>query len=199
MTIRWERLARETVFEGRVLELRRDRIRLVADGRESESVYDVVHHRGAAAVVALFEDDTVALLRQFRYPVEETIWEIPAGTLSPGESFRDCAERELEEETGHRAGRWRRLARFFTTPGFCDEVMEIWLAEDLKDGQTRHDEDEHIEVVRVPFAQAVEPVDGVLALANFQRRTSSKGIEERFCHDLRTFLGPSPAGPDPYP
>ena len=74
MTIRWERLARETVFEGRVLELRRDRIRLVADGRESESVYDVVHHRGAAAVVALFEDDTVALLRQFRYPVEETIW-----------------------------------------------------------------------------------------------------------------------------
>ena len=156
MTVRWERLARETVFEGRVVELRRDRIRLFADGRERESVHDVVHHRGAAAVVALFEDDTVALLRQFRYPVEETIWEIPAGTLSPGESFRACAERELEEETGHRAGRWRKLARFFTTPGFCDEVMEIWLAEGLEDGETRYDEDEHIEVVRVPFSRAIE-------------------------------------------
>jgi ADP-ribose pyrophosphatase len=156
VTVRWERLSRETVFEGRVVELRRDRIRLVADGREKESVYDVVHHRGSAAEVALFEDDTVALIRQFRYPVEETIWEIPAGTLSPGETFRACAERELEEETGHRAGRWHRLARFFTTPGFCDEIMEIWLAEGLEDGETRYDEDEHIEVVRVPFSQAVE-------------------------------------------
>lgn len=156
MTVRWERLARETVFQGRVVDVRRDRIRLVADGRERESVYEVVHHRGAAAVVALFEDDTVALLRQFRYPVGETIWEIPAGTLSPGEDFRACAERELEEETGQRAERWRRLARFFTTPGFCDEVMEIWLAEGLVEGRTRYDEDEHIEVVRVPFSRALE-------------------------------------------
>lgn len=163
MSLHWERLSRETVFEGRVVEVRRDRIRLVVDGEEREVDYDVVHHRGAAAVVALFEDDSVALIRQFRYPVEETIWEIPAGTLAPGETFRVCAERELEEETGHRATRWRKLAGFFTTPGFCDEIMEIWLAEGLEDGETRTEEDEHIEVVRVPFSQAIEwAVTGVI-------------------------------------
>lgn len=153
---RFERLERETVFRGRVVELRRDRVRIAADGGSREILYEVVHHPGAVGVVALFPDHTLALLRQFRYPAGEILWEIPAGTLDPGESFRDCAERELEEETGHRARSWRRLARFFTTPGFCDEVMEIWLAQELGPGNAAHDEDEHIEVVRVPLARALE-------------------------------------------
>ncbi|MGH7570978.1 MAG: NUDIX domain-containing protein [Gemmatimonadota bacterium] len=154
--VRFERLERETVFQGRVVEVRRDRIRIATGAESRETVYEVVHHPGAVGVVALFPDASIALLRQFRYPTEGTLWEIPAGTLAPGESFRECAERELEEETGHRARRWLRLARFFTTPGFCDEVMEIWLAEELLEGDTAHDEDEHIEVVRVPLPTALD-------------------------------------------
>lgn len=154
--LRWERLGGETVFEGRVVEVRRDRVRIETGAGSRETLYEVVHHPGAVGVLALFSDHTIALLRQFRYPAGETLWEIPAGTLAPGESFRTCAERELAEETGHRAGRWLRLARFFTTPGFCDEVMEIWLAEELEAGATDHDEDEHIEVVRLPLARALD-------------------------------------------
>ncbi len=154
--VRFERLERETVFQGRVVDLRRDRVRIETDAGSRETVYEVVHHPGAVGVLALFPDASIALLRQFRYSTEETLWEIPAGTLGPGESFRDCAKRELEEETGHRARSWLRLARFFTTPGFCDEVMEIWLAEELEAGETAHDEDEHIEVVRMPLRKALE-------------------------------------------
>lgn len=152
----FERLERETVYGGRVVDIRRDRIRITTAAESRETVYEVVHHPGAAGVLALFPDSSIALVRQFRYPTEETLWEIPAGTLSPGESFRDCAERELREETGHRARRWFRLARFFTTPGFCDEVMEIWLAEELEEGDVSHDVDEHIEVVRVPLLRALD-------------------------------------------
>ncbi|MGH7549907.1 MAG: NUDIX domain-containing protein [Gemmatimonadota bacterium] len=152
----FERLERETVYRGRVVDVLRDRIRIETDAGSRETVYEVVHHPGAVGVLALFPDGSIALLRQFRYPTEETLWEIPAGTLAPGESFRECAERELEEETGHRARRWLRLARFFTTPGFCDEVMEIWMAEELEEGDTAHDEDEHIEVVRVPLTLALD-------------------------------------------
>lgn len=158
--VRFERLERETVFRGRVVELRRDRVRIETDGGSRETLYEVVHHPGAVGVLALFPDASVALLRQFRYPAGETLWEIPAGTLGRGESFRECAERELEEETGHRARSWLRLARFFTTPGFCDEMMEIWLARDLEAGNTAHDEDEHIEVVRVPLTKALEMAAG---------------------------------------
>ena len=154
--VRWERLGRETVFEGRVVDVRRDRVRIETGAGARETRYEVVHHPGAVGVLALFPDLSTALLRQFRYPVEETLWEIPAGTRGAGESFRACAERELAEETGHRALRWLRLTRFFTTPGFCDEVMEIWLAEDLEAGETAHDEDEHIEVARVPLTRALD-------------------------------------------
>lgn len=153
--VRWKRLDRETAYSGRVVELWRDRVRLETAAGLRETVYEVVHHPGAVAVVALFADGTVALLRQFRYPAGETIWEIPAGTRAPGESFRACAARELEEETGHRARRWARISRFFTTPGFCDEVMEVFLAEDLEKGEGTLDEDEHIEVVRVPLGKAL--------------------------------------------
>lgn len=156
--MRWERVGGETVHRGSVFEVRRDRVRIVADGSPRETEYDVVRHPGAAAVVALFPDGAVCLLHQFRYPVGRSIQEIPAGTLREGESFEACALRELEEETGWRAGRWSELARFWTTPGFCDEEMRCFLAEGLEPGEIAHDDDEHLEVERVPLAEALERI-----------------------------------------
>jgi ADP-ribose pyrophosphatase len=152
---RWERLAREVVSEGRVVDVYKDAVRIERDGRVRESTFDVVHHPGAVAIVALYADGTVALLDQFRYAVGKRLREIPAGTLEEEESFEACAVRELAEETGCRAERWTELATFYTTPGFCDETMRLFLAEDLADAEGAPDEDEHLELVRVPLADAV--------------------------------------------
>lgn len=156
MPIAWERLAREVAFEGRVVDVYRDRVRVERDGEARESEYDLVHHPGAVAIVAVFDDGTVALLEQFRYAVGGSIREIPAGTLDEGESYEACAERELAEEIGYRADRWTPLATFYTTPGFCDEEMRIFMAEGLSEADGAKDEDELFEVVRVPITTAVE-------------------------------------------
>jgi ADP-ribose pyrophosphatase len=145
--------------EGRVVDVFRDTVKVRWDGEEREAVYDLVHHPGATAIVPLFEDGTVALLHQFRYAVGTEIWEIPAGTLEPGEPFLECARRELEEEIGHRAGRWTLLATFYTSPGFCDEELHVFLAEDLSPGRVGPDPDEHLEVVRVPLSEALTWVE----------------------------------------
>lgn len=152
----WERLSREVVFEGRVVDVFRDTVRIERDGEEREAVYDLVHHPGAVAIVAVFDDGTVALVDQFRYAVGASIREIPAGTLEEGESFESCAERELAEEIGCRAERWTALATVFTTPGFSDEKMRIFLAEELSEAAGERDQDEHLEVVRVPLRVAVD-------------------------------------------
>ncbi|CAN5815250.1 NUDIX hydrolase [soil metagenome] len=155
MRVDWERIGREAVFEGRVIDVFRDTVRMRRDGVEREAVFDMVHHPGAAAIVPLFADGTVALLHQFRYALGREIWEIPAGTLEAGEPFLACARRELEEETGQRAGRWSELATLYTAPGFCDEELRVFLAEELSEGCGGTEPDEHLEVVRVPLAEAV--------------------------------------------
>lgn len=162
--VAWERVAREVVFEGRVVTVVRDRVRLRRDGEIRETEYDLVHHPGAVAMVALFDDGSIALMRQFRYSVGGAIWEIPAGTLEPGESFEACARRELAEEVGRRAARWTRLSTFYTTPGFCDEVMQVFLAEALDEVEGAADDDELFEVVRIPITEALAwAEDGTIA------------------------------------
>lgn len=156
MKVRWERLGRDPVFVGRVVEVFRDVVRVSRDGEAArESAYDLVHHPGAAAIVPLFADGTIALLHQFRYAVGGEIWEIPAGTREGDEPFEACARRELEEEIGQRADRWTALASFFASPGFCDEEIRVFLAEGLTPGEGRPEPDEHLEVVRVPLAEAL--------------------------------------------
>lgn len=157
--VEWERLEREVAYEGHVVDVYRDRVRTRRDGAVRETSYDVVHHPGAASVVALFSDGTIALLRQFRYVVEEEIWEIPAGMVHEDESFETCAARELEEEIGWRPGRLEPLSTFYTTPGFSDEEMRVFLAEDLEPGTRVLDEDEHLTVERVAFSTALEWVE----------------------------------------
>jgi ADP-ribose pyrophosphatase len=160
------RIDRTPVHSGRIVELSVDTVRF-PDG--STGQLELVRHRGASAVLPLLgtpadEDPDVLLVRQYRYAAGGFIYEVPAGMPDrDGEPWDDCARRELEEETGMRAGSLRPLTRIFTTPGFTDEVIRLYLAWDLEKGRRELDHDEFVEVVRVPFSQAVEWVrDGTI-------------------------------------
>lgn len=132
-----------------------------ADG--SRGTREIAGHPGAVAILAIDDEDRVLLVRQYRVAVGEALLEIPAGTLDVAEdgSVEDpdlAAPRELEEETGMRAGSWRLIARFFTAPGFASELMHLYLATDLRpaDGERLHpDEDEHLLLERMPIAEAL--------------------------------------------
>jgi len=137
------------------IEVSRERVTL-PNGRVAQ--LDIVHHPGAAAVVPFVSADDVLLIRQFRHAAGGTILEVPAGKLDPGDTPESCAARELEEEAGRRAGRLEKLGWIFTTPGFSDEVIHLFAAFELELVPTRHEDDEVIEVVRLPFAEALELV-----------------------------------------
>ncbi len=148
------------IFKGRIIELRVDDVAL-PNGRSVS--LDIVHHPGAAAIVAIDSDGTVPLLRQFRHAVGGYIWEVPAGTLGSGEAPEACARRELQEETGLAASEWTALGSIVTTPGFCDERIHLFLARHLKETPQALDDDEVLTVTRVPFARALEMVrDGTI-------------------------------------
>lgn len=124
---------------------------------------DIVHHPGAAAIVPFANEREVLLIRQYRHAAGGTILEVPAGKIDPGETPETTAARELEEEVGHRAGRLEKLGWVWTTPGFCDEKIHLFAAFDLAPVDTRHEEDEIIEVVSTPLDEALELVwSGVL-------------------------------------
>jgi ADP-ribose pyrophosphatase len=116
---------------------------------------DLIRHPGASAVVPFSDPEHVLLIRQYRYAAGGTIYEVPAGKLEPGEAPETCALRELEEETGQRAGRIEPLGSILTTPGFTDERIHLFAAFDLESVPTRLDEDEIIEVVPMPFSEAL--------------------------------------------
>jgi len=126
------------------------------DGRRTQ--LDLIRHPGAAAVVPFLSDDEVLLIRQYRYAAGGEIYEVPAGKLDPGESPEACASRELEEETGYRAGRLQPLAQILTTPGFTDERIHLFAAEALSPGRQRLDDDELIELVPLPLDEALAMV-----------------------------------------
>ena len=131
------------VFEGRVFNVRVDRVRY-ADGAEHR--LDVVEHPGSVVILATPAPEQLVLVRQYRHPAARLLWELPAGTAEPGELPADGAARELAEETGYRAGRIRSIGSLFMTPGFCDEIMHFFYAEDLQAGPQSLDDDERIEV-----------------------------------------------------
>jgi ADP-ribose pyrophosphatase len=150
----------KVVNRGRILEFRIDEIE-TPDGHRSTR--EVAGHPGGVAIVAIDPADRVLLVRQWRHAIGRALLEIPAGTLDRAEdqSVEDHAEaaaRELEEETGYRAGTWRYLGGFYTAPGFTDELMHLYLARDLepaREGRLGPDEDERLELEPVPFAEAV--------------------------------------------
>lgn len=134
--------ARRSVYRGRVGDFGLEQV-VLPNGAHVE--LEVLRHPGAAAVVPLHADGSVTLIRQYRHAAGGMIWEIPAGKLEPGEEPEPCAARELEEETGLRAGRLRHLTTILTTPGFTDEVIHLYVAEDLTEVGANPEADEVIE------------------------------------------------------
>lgn len=149
-----EVLASEEVYHGRIFDVSAYTI------RENHQTYkrEVVHHPGGAGVVAVFDDATIALVCQYRHPTVRYLLELPAGRLAPPERPEDCAARELEEEVGVRAGRLEKLAEFFTTPGFCEEKLWVYLATELVETSQQLEGDEQLEIVRVTFPRAFEMI-----------------------------------------
>jgi ADP-ribose pyrophosphatase len=150
------RIRREVLWRGSVGAFGVDLVRL-PNGAEAQLA--LLEHPGAAAVVPFADRETVLLLRQFRYAAGGVIWEVPAGKLDGGEDPAVCAERELLEETGMRAGRIERTGEIWTTPGFTDERIVLFAAWDLAPGETSHEAHEVIEVQRVPLRDALAMID----------------------------------------
>lgn len=148
-----KRLDRQRVFDGRVLKLWVDRVEM-SNGKVSE--LEVIHHPGAAAMVPIAADGTVLLVRQYRYVTGSWLLEVPAGKLDPGEEPEACARRELEEETGYRARKAIPLGWIWTTPGFTDEKIHLYLMQGLEPARQSLQGDEVITVERLPFLEAVE-------------------------------------------
>ena len=148
-----KRVGSERIFEGRIISLKVDRVELPSG---KVTTREVVEHSGAVAVIGFLREDRVVLVRQFRYPAGREMLEIPAGGLHPGEDPAEAAARELEEETGFRAGKLAKIAEFYTTPGFTNEIMHLYLAEGLEGSRPNPDEDEFLEVEIWPLSEALE-------------------------------------------
>jgi ADP-ribose pyrophosphatase len=148
-------LRRRRVHKGRAVDFWSDTVRLPSGGAATR---EYLGHPGAVAVVAVKEpgpDPKIVFVRQYRYPVKEVTLEIPAGKLDKGEKPLLCVRRELEEETGFRAGSVRKLLSFWPTPAFADEVIHVYLARSLSPGSFRPDEDEFLEPAVLPLSRAL--------------------------------------------
>jgi ADP-ribose pyrophosphatase len=146
-------ISSERIYEGRTINLRRDTVEL-PDGRHAQR--EIVEHPGAVSIVPILEDGTVILVKQFRAPINKVTLEIPAGKLEPGETPEHCAARELAEETGYRAGRLEHKGTFYTTPGFSDEIMYLYLATDLRPVDSQPDFDEFLAGERIGLEKLLE-------------------------------------------
>ncbi len=144
----------QKVFDGRVFKVTVDTV------SEGDLTYqrEVVHHPGSAVIVPVHDDGTVALVRQYRHPAVRYLLEVPAGSLNDGERPEAGAARELEEELGLIAERLEKLSEFFVSPGFLEEKMWVYLATGLSEGKPQPDEDEVLDVVRLPIGDALEMI-----------------------------------------
>ena len=144
-------LRHERVYSGRVLDLDVDEVEEPGGVRGTR---EVVRQPGSVAALPVHDDGRLVLVRQYRYPVDTHVWELPAGRLDPGETPDEGARRELEEEVGLRARSLEPLLVFWTTPGFCDEVMHLFRATGLESVPPRPEEDEDIEAAIFTLAEA---------------------------------------------
>lgn len=164
----FEVLEQTQPYRGKIINVQRDRVRL-PNGKVS--ILEGVEHGPSTAIVPVLDDGRVLLIRQFRYAVRGYILEIPAGVLEEGEDPEGCARRELEEETGYIPGEMRNLGGFMLAPGYCDEVIHIFLATNL-----------------VPGTQALERSE-VIDLAPYPREEVERMIRDGTITDAKTVIG----------
>ncbi len=141
------------VYDGKIIKVLRDEA-LLENG--AAAVREVVRHKGAVAVLAVDEGGSAFFVRQFRYPIGQELLEAPAGKLEAGENPLDCAKRELLEECGVAAEGWIELGPIYTSPGFCDEAIWLFLARGLSQKAPSPDEDEFLDIVKMPYAEALQ-------------------------------------------
>jgi ADP-ribose pyrophosphatase len=166
-------LSSKIVFQGKVFSVHRDK---VIEPSGIENTRDVIRHNGSVVILAVDEsrnprDPDVILERQYRHAAGQFLLELPAGRVEPGETTLAAARREMIEETGYRAKRWTLLTKYFASPGFLGEWMQIYLARDIRVGEAQPEPDEQIEVIRMPLSEA-------LALASANK-----------IHDGKTLIG----------
>ncbi len=145
----------QRIYEGKILNLRRDTVEL-PNGNTAKR--EIVEHAGGVCVVAIDREDNLLMVSQYRHPFEREVLELPAGKLLPGEDPAVCGRRELKEETGYEAGQYEFLCELLPTPAYDTEVIRIFFATDLSYGEQELDPDEFLDVIKVPFDQALQMV-----------------------------------------
>lgn len=152
-------LKSEQRYTGKVFNLVVDEVEYPSGNK---GIREVAQHPGGAVTIPLLEDGTIMLVRQFRYPLKQYLYELPAGKLNIGEDPKLCAARELEEETGYSAGSLRKLTSIYTTPGFCNEQLHIFLATKLRQssrGQRLEEGELDLTIEKIPFPQAIAMIE----------------------------------------
>lgn len=150
MIVEEKTISSDRIYTGKVVSLKVDTVEIERQGYQKR---EIVEHGGAVGVVALTDDNKVVLVKQFRKPIEKVLWEIPAGKLEMGENPKDCAIRELKEETGYSADNFKLIHKFFTSAGFCNEKIYIYLATGLTPGECKFDEDENIDTYELDLEE----------------------------------------------
>jgi ADP-ribose pyrophosphatase len=143
---------REIVHVGRKIKVAID-TQTTADGQTIRR--DMIFHPGAVVILPVLDRERVVLLRNHRFVIGETLWEVPAGTREPDEPIEECAKRELLEETGYRASKWTSLGYLYASPGVLDEKLHLFIAGDLTAGEAKPEADEDLEPVTLPLAEAI--------------------------------------------
>ncbi len=157
MNLNEKQLSATYYYQGQIVNMRVDRAELP---NGAVALREVVEHPGGVCIAALTDRQELLFVRQFRYPYGKVIRELPAGKLAPGEDPLEAAKRELAEETGAVAAHYQPLGQLYPSPGFLNEIIHLYLATDLTFGRTNPDEDEFLEVERIPLEQAVRMVLG---------------------------------------
>lgn len=145
----------ETIFKGEIISLEKMVVKLPNGNIASR---EIVRHPGATVIVPITDDGYVIMVKQFRKPIEQVTLEMPAGKLDIGEDPLECARRELEEETGYSAEKMELVFSFYSTPGFCDEKMYVYVATKLKAGECKPDQDEFVSVEKVKINQLIKMI-----------------------------------------
>ena len=149
----FELIKSETLLQGRAFKIRRDHLK-TPDGRDTK--YEIIEHGGSVIIIPIDSDGNMLFVRQYRHAAGKDLLELPAGTRDGDEPYEECAAREIREETGMEAGKFQKVGEFFLAPGYSTEFMVVYLATDLKHNPLDADDDEFLELEKIPVDEAIQ-------------------------------------------